>query len=100
MVLRGTGVLPREPAAFEALDLSFGQLALFAELSRGESTWRAGRTSACRVAGPMTTFNLVQYRDGSVIDSQPGLTKRPTTDHMIVGNFRENANPLQSPADA
>ena len=48
----------------------------------------------------MTAFNLVQYRDGSGIDSQPGLTKRPTTDHMIVGNFRENANPLQSPADA
>jgi hypothetical protein len=30
MVLRGAGVLPREPAAFEALDLGFGQLALFA----------------------------------------------------------------------
>lgn len=33
MVLRGGGVLPREPAAFEALDLNFGQLALFVSSS-------------------------------------------------------------------
>ncbi len=30
MVPRGAGVLPSEPAAFKALDLNFGQLALFA----------------------------------------------------------------------
>ncbi len=29
MVPRGAGVLPSEPTAFEALDLNFGQLALF-----------------------------------------------------------------------
>ena len=48
----------------------------------------------------MAAFNLVQYRDESVIESQPGLTERPTTDYIIVGNIRENGNPLQSPADA
>ncbi|WP_448607741.1 hypothetical protein [Geodermatophilus sp. URMC 60] len=48
----------------------------------------------------MAAFTLVQYRDGSVIESQPGLTKRPTTDHIIVGNILENGDPLQSPADA
>jgi hypothetical protein len=30
MILRGAGVLPREPAASKALDPDFGQLALFA----------------------------------------------------------------------
>ena len=30
MVARGAGVLPREPAAFRALDRDFGRLTLFA----------------------------------------------------------------------
>ncbi|MGR6963369.1 hypothetical protein ACU610_02765 [Geodermatophilus sp. URMC 61] len=47
----------------------------------------------------MAAFDLVQYRDGSVIESQSRLAERPTTAYIVVGNFHENGNPLQSPAD-
>jgi hypothetical protein len=50
--------------------------------------------------GRLAAFNLVQYRDGSVLDSQLGLTERPTTDYIIVGNIHEDGDLLQGPVDA
>src|SRR3712207_6664982 len=99
MVLRGSGVLPRG-GGVRSPRSPFRPARAARELSRGRSPRRAARTSACRVAGPVAAFDLIQHRDGSVIESQPGLTERPPTDYVIVGNIHQNGNPLQSPADA
>ena len=50
--------------------------------------------------GRLAAFNPVQHRDGSVLESQLGLTERPTTEYIIVGNMYENRDLLQGPTDA
>ena len=50
--------------------------------------------------GRLAAFNLVQHRNGSVLESQLGLTERPTSNYIIVGNMYENRDLLQGPTDA